>query len=191
MNVNRIKSTDIITPELEKGAIYNNEFTGFHDDYLVLHCLIKKYKPESFFEIGTNMGTGTKIIKNANPEAIVFSLDLPTEQAHVSLQHPISEGKGDKVGSNCDLPFIQLRGNSTTFDYWKYPCEGYYVDGEHTEANVFQETVDIIAQKPKIIIYHDSDMPEVFAGILLGFGNNKDYELFRVEDTRITYALRK
>ncbi len=188
--MNKTKPTDIITPELEEGAIYNDEFTGFHEDYLVLHCLIKKYKPKTIFEIGTNMGTGTCIIKNAYPEAAVFTLDLPTELAHVSLQHPISEGKGDRVGFKCDLPFVQLRGDSTTFDYTKYPCEAYYIDAEHTLENVYKETKGVLKNQPKIIIYHDTDMKEVYDGIELAFLGNWDYDLYRVEDTRISYALR-
>lgn len=190
--MNNIKSTDIITPELEEGAIYNDEFTGFHEDYLVLHCLIKKYKPKSVFEIGTNMGTGTKIIKNANPEAVVFSLDLPTELAHISLQHPISEGKGDRVGHKCDLPFIQLRGDSQSFDFSKYPAEAYYIDGEHTEQNVYTETIQVLKQDPNLVVYHDSDMDAVYYGITKGFiGYTGKYNLYRVEDTRITYAIKK
>ena len=77
-------------------AILNEEFTGFKEDYLVLHSLIRKYQPDTFFEIGTNMGTGTNIICNAmgfSDDVLnigqVYSLDLPTELAHISLQHPI------------------------------------------------------------------------------------------------------
>jgi len=189
--MNKIKSTDIITPELEEGAIYNDEFTGFHQDYLVLHCLIKKYQPKSIFEIGTNMGTGTCILKNAFPEAVVFTLDLPTELAHVSLQHPISENKGDSVGHKCKLPFVQLRGDSTKFDYRLYPSEAYYIDGEHTLENVYKETRSVLPLRPRIIIYHDTDISEVYDGIMLAFLEEKEYDLYRVEDTRISYAIKK
>ena len=184
-------AADIITQELEAGAIYNDEYTGFHADYLVLHCLLKIHKPKSLFEIGTNMGTGTKIICNAIPEVKVYSLDLPTELAHVSLQHPISEGKGDRVGSNCDLPFTQLRGNSMSFDFSQQPCEAYFIDGEHTEENVFHETTEVLKNNPKLIVWHDADMQEVYRGILRAFQDNENYELIRVADTRIMYALKK
>lgn len=187
----KIKSTDIITPELEAGAIYNDEFEGFHQDYLVLHCLLRKHEPKSIFEIGTNMGTGTNIICNAAPLAKVFSLDLPTELCHQSLQHPISEGKGDNVGSNCKRVFTQLRGDSMNFDYSQYPCEAYYVDGEHDEQHVAHEAREIIKQKPKLIVFHDSDIPGVRRGIIAAFWGHNDYEVFRVEDTRIAYALLK
>jgi precorrin-6B methylase 2 len=188
-----IKQTikDIVTDELMEGAILNNEYRGFKEDYSVLHCLLRIHKPKSVFEVGCNCGTGTNIICNALPEAKVYSLDLPTELAHVSLQHPISEGKGDQVGANCKFPFTLLRGDSTQFDYSMFPCEAYFVDGEHDEAHVTIETKEILKQKPKLIAYHDADMPEVWAGIIAGLGKTRGYELYRVEGTRIAYLLKK
>lgn len=180
---------DFATPLLLSEAIENNEYKGFKEDYHVLHVLLRMHAPRSVFEIGTNMGTGTNIICNALPNAMVYSLDLPTELAHISLQHPISEGKGDKVGSNCNFLFIQLRGDSRTFDFSYYPCEAYYIDGEHTDEAVKHETKQAIRCKAKLIIWHDSDMPEVMRGILAGL--TKSYELYRVVDTRIAYALKK
>jgi hypothetical protein len=181
--------TDIYTEELAKGAIINDEFTGFKEDYLILHCLLRKYQPVSVFEIGTNMGTGTKIMKNALPDADIYSLDLPTELAHISLQHPISEGKGDSVGHRCDLPFTQLRGDSMEFDYSEYPCEAYFCDGEHDFEHPFHETTEMIKLKPKLIVWHDSDIQVVWDAITKAITD--DYELFRVTDTRIAYAVRK
>ena len=99
------KFEDLYDSEICADAIINDEYHGFKQDYLMLHLLLRKYKPRSVFEIGTNMGVGTKIIKNAVGSAKVFSLDLPTELAHISLQHPINEGKGDSVGHRCNLPF--------------------------------------------------------------------------------------
>ncbi len=172
-------------------AIINDEYVGFKQDYLMLHALLRKYKPKSVFEIGCNRGVGTKIIKNAVGSLVpVFSLDLPTELAHISLQHPINEGKGDKVGEYCDLPFTLLRGDSMKFDFSNHACEAYYVDGEHTEKNVYHETTEILKLNPKIVIYHDTDMPEVLFGITSAIKGNKNYELFRIEDTRISYLLR-
>lgn len=192
--VKKIKSTEIITRELEFGAIYNDEFPGFHQDYLVLHCLLKLNQPRTIFEIGTNMGTGTKIIKNAVFNASVFSLDLPTELADKSLQHPIKEGKGDRVGAHCKLPFTQLRGDSMNFNFGLYPCEAYYVDGEHDYEHPFKETTEILKQRPKLIVYHDSDTAPVYDGIVDAFKKSeigKEYQLYRVEDTRIMFALKK
>ncbi len=181
---------DIVTPELLEGNIDNNAHPGFIEDYRVLHSLLKIHKPKSVFEIGTCDGGGTKIIKNAIGESgVVFTIDLPTEKIHQSLR----VGSGDRVGKNCDLAFIQLRGDSLDFDFSKYPCEAYFVDGDHTEANVCHETIEILKLEPKVVIYHDSDMSEVMRGIIDGWGesnNGDDYDLFRVSETRMAYLLK-
>lgn len=179
----------IVTTELLKGNIDNNEFTGFLEDYRVLHCLLREYNPKSVFEIGTNMGTGTNIICNAVPTAEVYSLDLPTELAHTSLQHPISEGKGDKVGSKCQFIYIQLRGDSLAFDYKQFPCEAAFVDGEHDYLHVRHESQAMVDNKTKLIIFHDSDIPQVMSAIEDTFRRSV-YNVYQVIGTRITYALR-
>lgn len=175
-------------------AIINDEFDGFKEDYLCLHSLIRRYRPASFMEIGTNCGVGTNIICNAiykyHFDAKIYSLDLPTELAHISLQHPISEGKGDKVGSLCKFPFTQLRGDSLIFDFSPYPCKGWYIDGEHDQKHVYHETKEALKQKAEIIIFHDTNIPMVMNGILLAI-DNQPYELYRITDTRISYLLPK
>lgn len=190
--MNTITFAEIYTEELAAGAILNEEYHGFREDYLILHCLLRKFGIKSVFEIGTNMGTGTKIICNAiGPEGKVYSLDLPTELAHISLQHPINEGKGDSVGHRCDLPFAQLRGDSMDFDYSQYPAEAYFIDGEHDYDHPHHEAICAITNKPKLIIFHDSDMPDVYNAIVDAFTGTKKYDLYRVIDTRIAYAVRK
>lgn len=185
---------DIVTVELLKGAIENNEFPGFREDYHLLHCLIRKYQPRTFMEIGTNCGTGTNIICNAGKNWLmqVYSLDLPTEECHKSLQHPVSEGKGDKVGSNCSFHYKQLRGDSMTFDFGAMPCEGYFCDGEHDYEHVCHETTQMLNQNPKIVIYHDADLKEVRDTIVAAVMERADwdYDLFFIKGTRIAYAVK-
>ncbi len=171
--------------EISPLAIRNKEFPGFEHDYLVLDSLLRKYQPKSVFEIGTNFGTGTNIICNALPEANVFSLDLPFGEGDKPLW---ADGK-DHVGENCKRVFMQLRGDSTKYNYSLYPCEFYFVDAGHFYQNVFKETTEVLKQNPLIVVYHDTDIPEVLHAIIDGM--NDDYELFRVTDTRISYLLRK
>ncbi len=191
--MNPITYSEIVTDELSAGAILNEEYHGFKEDYLALHCLLRKYGIKSVFEVGTNMGTGTKIIANAiGPEGKVFSLDLPTELAHISLQHPINEGKGDSVGHRCDLPFEQLRGDSMTFDYSPYKgVEAFFIDGEHDYEHPYHEAEAAIRAEAKLIIFHDADMEEVAKAIENSFiyAMGECYQVFRVTDTRIAYAV--
>ncbi len=180
---------DIYREDYAEGAILNEEFPGFKEDYLILHCLLKQYKPNTLFETGTNFGKGTKIIKNAlGPESTVFSLDLPTESAHISLKG--DDGKSDHVGQLCDLPFVQLRGDSMEFDYSKYPCEAYFIDGEHDYDHPYHETKEVLKNQPELIIWHDADMDTVYNAITDSFKGIYNYELYRVTDTRIAFAVK-
>ena len=187
--MNQTTYANIVTPELLQGCIENNEYHGFLQDYHVLHCLLRLHNPKSVFEIGTNMGTGTNIICNALPNAKVYSLDLPTELAHVSLQHPINEGKGDAVGSKCSRLFTQLRGDSLEYDYSQHPCDAYFIDGEHDYLHAYYEAREAVKLSPALVIFHDSDIKEVYKGITDAFYGS-DYQLYRVTDTRIAYAIK-
>tara|TARA_R110000868_G_scaffold150976_2_gene374539 strand:- start:9457 stop:10113 length:657 start_codon:yes stop_codon:yes gene_type:complete len=184
------KFEDIHTPELENGAIYNDDYDGFHQDYLITHCLIKKYQPKKICEIGTHFGLGTYIIKNASgQDSNLFSLDLKPEQRHLSEQWP------GNIGHKCKLPFTQLWGDSKEFDFTSlHPFDAFYCDAEHTYENVLIETKKMIDSDAWLIIYHDSDIDGVYKGIIDGFNekkktNKQKHILFRVIDTRIMYAL--
>ena len=175
---------EIVTPELAKGAIINNRHPGFREDYLVIHCLIRKYKPASLFEIGTNTGFGTKIIKNAIGEGTVFSMDLPVEEFRKLQSYP------SEPGLECDVPYVQLYGDSLTFEFERYPAEAYFVDGAHDYRHVFHEATEILKLSPRLIIFHDADIPEVYSGILNAFSGTDKYQLSQVTDTRIVYAIK-
>ena len=191
----QIEYNDVFDEELAKDAIINDEYIGFKEDYLILHVLLKRYrsKIKTFLEVGTNMGTGTNIIKNALGENCnVLSLDLPTELAHISLQHPINEGKGDNVGSRCKLPYTQLRGDSMKYDYTQhYPIDGWFIDSEHDYYHPRHESMEAIKSLPQLIIWHDADMMLVNFAIRDTFQWVEGYDVFMVAGTRIAFAIKK
>ena len=193
--MNKQTYNDIVTEELLQNTLDHNVHTGFLEDYRVISCLLKIHKPKSLLEIGTNVGGGINVMKTALPELDLYSLDLDYEtMCKNSKQYPIGENGEDRVGSAARFPYTQLRGDSLTFDYSKNPCEAYFVDGEHDFVHAHEETKAILANKPKLIIYHDADMEEVFNGIVAGFvmsGEADHYNIYRVVDTRILYAVRK
>lgn len=182
---------DVYNEKEAEDAIINDRCGGHKEDYLALHCLLRKYKPKTFFEIGTHTGWGTMIIKNAlGNESNVFSLDLPNNEAQLSAQHPSAHNQN--IGVECTLSYFQLLGNSLKFDFSAIPCEGYFVDGEHTFYNVLKETLKIARERPKIIIWHDADVPDVLEALeeALRIEAKGDYTLYRITDTRIAYALK-
>jgi hypothetical protein len=125
-------------------------------------------------------------------EAKIFSLDLDYETMRLnSEQYPLDGNGNDRVGSAARFPYTQLRGDGMTFDYSQYPCEAAWIDSEHTRKMVKHETESMIKNGTRLIIYHDTDEPEVMAGIIEGLGKSKKYDLYRVEGTRISYLLKK
>ena len=177
---------EIVTPELAEGAIINTRHPGFKEDYLVIHSLIRKYKPASLFEIGTNTGFGTKIIKNAMVEGRVISMDLPIDEFRKIQKYP------PMPGLECDLPFTQVYGDSLSFDYSSIPCEAYFVDGAHDYRHVFYEASEILKLQPRLIIFHDADIPEVMQAIFEAYMEHEwGYLLYKVDFTRIAYIVKR
>lgn len=186
----KIDYKEIVTPEKMEGAIINNEFVGFAEDYSVIHCLLKEWNPESIFEIGTNIGNGCRVMRNSCPEAKIVSLDIRPG-----------------AGQLCPLDVEKVIGNSLFYDYsLHYPIECWFIDGEHVYENAFIETSKAIESGAKYIIYHDADIKEVCDAILDSFIQNKkldSYDLFQVENppfnysssgkniTRIAFAIKK
>lgn len=184
------KFKDICTEELMKGALIHDAHTGFKEDYLVLHCLLRKYKPKSIFEVGTNTGSGVNVMATALPEAKIYSLDLDYDtMMRNSKQYPVDAKGNDRVGSAVRFPYTQLRGDSLTFDYSKYPCEAAFIDGEHDYPHPYHEAKYMIKNHTRLIIFHDADIPEVNKAIIDAFLWPAVYDVYRVIDTRIAYAI--
>lgn len=178
-----------------EGAYIHNAYIGFKEDYLALHSLLRRFQPKSIFEVGTNIGEGINVIATALPHSKIYSLDLDYEtMKQNSLQYPLEEDGSDRVGSAAKFPYTQLRGDSLTFDYSKYKCEAVFCDGEHDFQHPFIETMEWLKLKPRIIIYHDADMKPVMDAIQAALKyseHSKEYQLYRVLNTRIAYLLRK
>jgi hypothetical protein len=77
------------------------------------------------------------------------------------------------------------------FNYSEYPCEAYFIDGEHDYSHPTHETTEILKNSPKLIVWHDSDMETVYNAIVDAFKGVDNYDLYRVIDTRIAFAVRK
>lgn len=188
----QIEYEKIVTPELLEGNLDYNAHDGFLYDYRALHCLLRLYKPKTIFEIGTNTGEGVNVMATALPHAKIYSLDLDYETMRKnSKQYPLEANGGDRVGSAVRFPYVQLRGDSMYFQYEKYhPINAWFIDGEHTYDFVAHESKEAKKSNPKIIIYHDTDVTEVEKAIIDCFKFDNEYVLFRVLNTRISYAVR-
>lgn len=187
--------SDIVTEELLIGTLPNDSHPGFIQDYNLLSCLLRIYQPKTIFEIGTNCAVGTNVIGTALPASKIYSLDLDYNSMMLNpSEFPIDANGYDRTGTAAIVSYTQLREDSLKFDYSKYPCEAYFVDGAHTKRHTEHETMEILKLNPKIVIFHDFDVPEVAAGVANGVKkspNGEEYELHVVNETRIAYLLKK
>lgn len=186
------KYSDIVTDELLVNSLDHAVHPGFLEDYRVLTALLRIHNPKTIFECGTNVGGGINVMAAALPDAKIFSLDLDYETMKLdSKQYPIGENGEDRVGSAARVPYTQLRGDSMKFDYSQYPCEAAFIDSEHDYEHPYHEAKAMIKNGTNLIIFHDANMGEVERGIVDAFKYNGAYELFRVDGTRIAFALKR
>lgn len=170
-----------------KDAVLNETWAGFKEDYLALHYLIRKYKPNTFLEIGTFRGDGTRVICNA-VDGIVYSLELPYEDRLNYLNNEMDVIKNP--GHICEFDYVQLYGDSTCYDYDSLEnIEGWFIDGDHSYKNVCTETKNALKTCPKLIVWHDTHVSEVVKAILDSVPFY--YDLYFCRGTRIAWAVPK
>jgi predicted O-methyltransferase YrrM len=179
-----------LNPKNVDFAIIRDDFPGFKEDYISIHLIIKKYLPKTFIEIGTNSGLGTNIICNAMGNNTVYSLDLPAEYDMSLIYSKINpeDGRPNNIGQYCKFKYIQLWGNSKTFDFSKYyPLDMWFIDGKHNYEYTYSDTTNAINANANIIIWHDINIDEV-QNAVIDIINKKYYNLYYIENTRIAFA---
>jgi hypothetical protein len=187
---------DIVTDRLKKGAFLRDDFPGFREDYLVVHCLIRRYQPNTFFEIGTSSGNGTNVICKAmnikrfrffgTENKKVYSIDIPPSTDSSIIYPDAEDGHPSKAGKLCKYPYKQLYGFSTEFDYTTfYPIEGWFIDDKHSYEYVTKDTEMALESEPKLIIWHDVQIDEVREAIVDVMTKQSDYHLFRAGEARV------
>ncbi len=166
---------EIVKPPFSDGAIERNDFPGFREDYLVLHSLIRKYKPATFMEIGTCDGQGARLIVNAMEGRPVWTVDLCG-----------TEGR-PRVGSGYTQLFRKVG------DWAKIPhVEGWFIDGNHEFDGVDSDNYEAFENEARLIIWHDMQIEAVADSVSISESvRDKHYDFFRVPETRIAYAVRK
>jgi hypothetical protein len=110
-----VKFNDLVADDLIQDAIVRNDFLGFKEDYLGIHCLIKIHKIHRFVEIGTSSGNGTRVIGHAmgiskwkfweNTKKKLYSIDVPPGTDPKIIYPGAEDGHPHKAGVACDLPY--------------------------------------------------------------------------------------
>jgi hypothetical protein len=190
---------DVVRPELETGAVRRRDFPGFHEDYLVLHCLIRDQQPERFFEIGTSSGDGTKVICKAlsrrplwpDTRNRVFSLDVPPGTDPSVIYPGGEDGHPAKAGAHNPYPYQQLFGDSKTFDPTPYlPLDGWFIDGKHDYEYARGDTLLALRANPRLIIWHDIQIEGVAQAVSEVMRDQPQFQVQRVAGTRMAFAVR-
>jgi hypothetical protein len=191
----------IVKAPYHKGAFIRDDFPGFKEDYLAIHCLIRKYQPRRIVEIGTSTGSGTNVICKAmgirrfwfNPGRAVISIDVPpgTDRNVIYPGENPEDGHPAKAGEHCRFPYRQLFGDSQVFDFSPYyPIDAWFIDGKHSYPYVVRDTEQALQSRPKLIIWHDLQIEEVYTAICDAMASRHEYELCRVGETRVGAAVR-
>lgn len=195
-----IPFADLVDADAVRAARVRNDFPGFREDYLVLHRLIRFYRPQSFIEIGTSTGVGTAIICHAMRlrrfwfnRRVVYSIDVPPGSDPDVLYPDHEDGHPQRAGCRCHYPYRQLFGNSMHVDFsaW-YPLEGWFIDGKHSADYARADTESALKAEPKVIVWHDMQIDGVRDGVLDAMsGQSERYLLCRVPETRMAFAVRR
>ena len=144
---------------------------------LALLCaLARQRRPSEIFEIGTFDGRTTlNLARSAGPEARVWTLDLPAEQA-ASTAKPLVEGEeifvlkpssGARFRGEPEASRItQLLGDSAVFDFAPFAgrIDFVFVDGSHARPYVESDTRRAweICRPGGTICWHDyGEWPDV------------------------------
>ena len=144
-------------------------------DLAALAALARKKRPNRVFEIGTFEGLTTVVFaKNAGPDAVVNTLDLPPDNTEVrrtersyaahSIAEPYVSGHLiDKFGVRQQSE--ALLGDSALFDFTPYrgKIDLFFVDGAHTEDYVASDSSHAFEclGPDGWVLWHDCFTPQV------------------------------
>ncbi len=117
---------------------------------LVLGAMCKLLECRNVFEIGTYLGQTTWLLAHNNPDAHVFTLDLPTLDAVDHLKYEVTDpeyfvvwDRGARFRGTPEAGRItQLFGDSATFDFSQFhgKIDLVFIDGSHSMNYVRSDT---------------------------------------------------
>jgi hypothetical protein len=163
-----------------------------------LGSLLKSLQARTVFEIGTFEGvTSWFLARNAAPETIVHTLDIPPEAAPrfpLDASDVHRADPGALLHERLPRPPARIEqhwGDSATFDFapWQGACDLVYIDGAHSEHYVRSDTHNALemAGEDGAIVWDDywrlsEGVTKVVEGLL-------DLGLCRVPATRLVVRL--
>jgi hypothetical protein len=150
----RIKSIEVadiagIDDVLICGGV-TRQACGPQYDAFVIAALCRLWKCGAVFEIGTFHGETAWLIAHNNPDATIYTLDLPQIEATRDAVHELTDSNyfqtWDRGIKFHDTPesarIVQLYGDSATFDYSPYRgrMDLVFIDASHSYNYVKSDT---------------------------------------------------
>jgi hypothetical protein len=141
-------------------------------ELIIIDQLIRRYRPERLFEIGTFDGRTTlNMAANTSDHARVYTLDLPRAGLHATKLEivPWESSYIDKEAPGARFMrteyrsrITQLYGDSARFDFSPFvnQMDFVFVDGSHSYAYVLNDSkhaLELLRNKCGVILWHDYD----------------------------------
>ena len=151
--------------------LFESDESGFYDnieifctpwiDMCVILTLIKKFKPQSFLEIGTHKGYTTRNIKRKFPHLSITTID-PGDKVPLNDRPPNQHTEylpqseiGCLLGDYPDIRILKDRFEDINFSGKNF--DFIFIDGNHNYDHVIKDTrlaLELI-NKGGIIVWHD------------------------------------
>lgn len=199
--IKKINYESIVKLPYCKEAVIRDDFPGFKEDYIAIHSIIRKFKPNRIMEVGTSTGLGTNVICNAmmvqkgilgflHGKRKVISIDVPPGTDAAIIYPDGEDGHPQKPGENCSYPYTQIFGSSIKFDFTPYyPIDAWFIDGKHDYEYCSKDTKQALKSDPYLIIWHDMQIKEVYRAVVDTM-SGKSYKVFWINSTRVAYAIK-
>jgi predicted O-methyltransferase YrrM len=169
-------------------------------DRVVLCALARLVRPGIFFEIGTYLGETTLAVAQNNPDATIYTLDLPSPDARKNAVLEMTDewlfvkwGRGTAFRNTSESARIrELQGDSATFDFTPYAgkIDMAFIDGSHSYSYVRSDTEAILKtlSPSGTIVWHDyPGYPAVYA-YLNELGATLATKIYHINGTNIAFA---
>jgi hypothetical protein len=169
-------------------------------DLAAIAALTQKKRPKQIFEIGTFEGLSSAVfIKNASPDALLNTLDLPPDHGEIPRTERSYEAHSISVPyvSGHLIDAFGIRGqvqvhwaDSAVFDFQPYrdTIDLFFVDGAHTEDYVASDSSRAFQCQVSDgwILWHDCFTPQVMK-VLKQIAQTK--KIYHIRGTNLALAM--
>ena len=177
---------------------------GFVGDpnWMVVAALCSVLECRTFFEFGTYLGKMAWSVAATNPDAEVYTLDLPGESALRETAFEVTDPHLFRAwdrglffaGTDEESRIHQLTGDSATFDFAPYRgrIDVVYVDGSHSYDYVKSDSENAFGMLTPTgtILWDDYQYPEVYK-YLDELSASLDGHLLQIRGTRLVAFSRR